>query len=304
MNHQYTYESALAASQKIMWRIEDVVGGDKRLDFSKPFMPESLARVERLSFLDAGERRVLNQICANTYLCTFGIVEEFILPFVVDHTRPQLNGDDYQVRAMLQFASEEAKHIHLFRRFRDEFDAGFGSRCDMIGPASEIGQFVLSHDPLAVGLAILMIEWMTQRHYTDSVKDDTGLDPQFKSLLKHHWMEEAQHARLDTLVVEALAEGRTPEQIAKAVDEFLEIGGFLDNGFKQQTILNLEAFERATGRTLTEAERAEFVAVQHQAARYTYLGSGLVHEKFLGTLGRLAPEQRRRIELDVAPLFA
>jgi hypothetical protein len=304
MNHQYTYESALAASQKIMWRIEDVIGGDKRLDFSKPFMPESLARVERLSFLDAGERRVLNQIGANTYLCTFGIVEEFILPFVVDHTRPQLNGDDYQVRAMLQFASEEAKHIHLFRCFRDEFDAGFGSRCDMIGPASEIGQFVLSHDPLAVGLAILMIEWMTQRHYTDSVKDDTGLDPQFKSLLKHHWMEEAQHARLDTLVVEALAEGRTPEQIAKAVDEFLEIGGFLDNGFKQQTILNLEAFERATGRTLTEAERDEFVAVQHQAARYTYLGSGLVHEKFLGTLGRLAPEQRRRIEQDVAPLFA
>jgi hypothetical protein len=304
MNHQYTYESALAASQKIMWRIEDVIGGDKRLDFSKPFMPESLARVERLSFLDAGERRVLNQICANTYLCTFGVVEEFILPFVVDHTRPQLNGDDYQVRAMLQFASEEAKHIHLFRCFRDEFDAGFGSRCDMIGPASEIGQFVLSHDPLAVGLAILMIEWMTQRHYTDSVKDDTGLDPQFKSLLKHHWMEEAQHARLDTLVVEALAEGRTPEQIAKAVDEFLEIGGFLDNGFKQQTILNLEAFERATGRTLTEAERDEFVAVQHQAARYTYLGSGLVHEKFLGTLGRLAPEQRRRIEQDVAPLFA
>ena len=304
MNHQYTYESALAASQKIMWRIEDVIGGDKRLDFSKPFMPESLARVERLSFLDAGERRVLNQIRANEYLSMFGIVEEFILPFLVDHTRPYLNGDDYRVRALLQFAGEEAKHIHLFRCFRDEFDAGFTSRCDVIGPASEIGQTVLAHDPLAVALVILMIEWMTQRHYTDSVKDDTGLDPQFKSLLKHHWMEEAQHARLDTLMVEALAEGRTPEQIAAAMDEFLEIGAFVDAGLGQQAKFNLEAFERATGRTLTEAQRAEFVAVQHQAARYTYLGSGMVHEKFLGTLGRLAPEQRRRIELDVAPLFA
>ena len=304
MNHQYTYESALAASQKIMWRIEDVIGGEKRLDFSKPFMPESLARVERLSFLDAGERRVLNQIRANEYLSMFGIVEEFILPFLVDHTRPYLNGDDYRVRALLQFAGEEAKHIHLFRCFRDEFDAGFTSRCDVIGPASEIGQTVLAHDPLAVALVILMIEWMTQRHYTDSVKDDTGLDPQFKSLLKHHWMEEAQHARLDTLMVEALAEGRTPEQIAAAMDEFLEIGAFVDAGLGQQAKFNLEAFERATGRTLTEAQRAEFVAVQHQAARYTYLGSGMVHEKFLGTLGRLAPEQRRRIELDVAPLFA
>ena len=60
---------------------------------------------------------------------------------------------------------------------------------------------------------ILHIEWMTQRHYMDSVKDDQSLDPQFKSLLKHHWMEEAQHAKLDTLMVEALAEGRSAREI-------------------------------------------------------------------------------------------
>ena len=39
---------------------------------------------------------------------------------------------------------------------------------------------------------------MTQLHYLDSVKDDGDLDPLFKSLLRHHWMEEAQHAKLDT----------------------------------------------------------------------------------------------------------
>jgi hypothetical protein len=39
---------------------------------------------------------------------------------------------------------------------------------------------------------------MTQRHYTESIKDARELDPQFKSMLHHHWMEEMQHAQLDT----------------------------------------------------------------------------------------------------------
>ena len=36
---------------------------------------------------------------------------------------------------------------------------------------------VLRHDPLSVALVILHIEWMTQLHYVDSVKDDGDLDP-------------------------------------------------------------------------------------------------------------------------------
>ena len=79
----------------------------------------------------------------------------------------------------------------------------------MIGPSEAIGAEVLRHDPLAVALVILMIEWMTQQHYLGSIRDDGDLDPLFKSLMKHHWMEEAQHAKLDTLIVEALAEGRS-----------------------------------------------------------------------------------------------
>src|SRR4029077_17990886 len=124
MNHGYTYQSTLAASQATPWRVEDIIGGDKRLDFSKPFMPEALAWMDQLTFLTPDEKRILNQIRGNTYLGIFGLVEEFILPFVVDHTRPQLQGDDYRVRALLQFAGEEAKHIQLFKRFRQEFKDG------------------------------------------------------------------------------------------------------------------------------------------------------------------------------------
>jgi hypothetical protein len=301
-NPGYSYQATLAASLKVNWRIEDIIGGDKRLDFSKPFMPEALARVEPLDFLSADEKRTLNQIRGNAYLCIFGVVEEFILPFLMDHARPLLRGDDYRVRALLQFAGEEAKHIHLFKRFREEFDKGFSTNCAVIGPPEAIGKAVLAHDPMAVALAILQIEWMTQQHYLDGVKDDQKLDPQFKSLLKHHWMEEAQHAKLDVLMVEALAEGRSPRAIEKAVDEYLEIGAFIDNGLKAQLQFDLEAFERATGRTLTVSERKKFVEVQTQANRWTYLGSGMTHPKFLATLQSLSPEIRERIE-QIAPTF-
>jgi hypothetical protein len=296
MNHGYTYQSALAASEGIKWRIEDIIGDDKRLDFMKPFMPESLARVEQLPFLTADEKKVLNQIRGNTYLCIFGLVEEFILPFVMDHTRPQLQEDDYRVRALLQFAGEEAKHIQLFKRFREEFEQGFGTRCAVIGPPEEIARAILAHDPLAVSLVILQIEWMSQSHYIDSIKDNQALDPQFKSLLKHHWMEEAQHAKLDTLMVEALAEGRQPEEIERAVGEYLEIGGFLDAGLAQQVEFDMESFIAATGRELSAGEKEEFRKVQMQANRWTYIGSGMTHERVLATLESLSPDARKRVE--------
>src|ERR1044072_6092107 len=284
MLDRYTYQSALAASEVIHWRIEDIIGGEKRLDFTKPFMPESLARVEELAFLDREEKLILNQIRGNAYLCIFGLVEEFILPFVLDHARPQLSGDDYRVRALLQCAGEESKHIQLFKHFRQEFEDGFGTHCEVIGPPAAIASAILAHDPLGVAITTLHIEWMVQRHYTDSVKDDHQLDAQFKSLLKHHWIEEVQHAKIDTLMVESLAEGRNEEKIMKGVDEYLAIGGFIDGGLKQQVEFDLESFERAAGRELKENQREEFRRRQLQANRWTYLGPGVMHGKGPATL--------------------
>ena len=302
MNHGYTYQSTLAASDVIHWRIEDIIGGEKRLDFSKRFMPESLARVEPLSFLNSEEKTTLNQIRGNAYLCIFGLVEEFILPFVLDHARPQLQPDDFRTRALIQFAGEEAKHIQLFKRFRTEFENGFGTSCAVIGPPEAIAKAILAHDPLGVALTTLHIEWMVQRHYVESIRDDNELDPQFKSLLKHHWIEEVQHAKLDTLIVESLSAGRTEEQIMQAVEEYLKIGGLIDGGLQQQVEFDLEAFSRATGRELSRAEQDEFRGVQLQANRWTYLGTGLTHDKVRETLQGLTPRALERIDA-VAPLF-
>ena len=302
MQHNYSYQSALAASERINWKLEDLIGGDKKLDFSKPFMPESLAQVKQLSFLTPEEQLTLNQIRGHEYLAMFGLVEEFILPYVVDHARPQLSGDDYRVRALLKFAGEEAKHIHLFKRFRQEFENDFGSKCDFIGPAEDISRFVLSHSPLGVGLAILHIEWMTLRHYIEGVQDNQGLDPQFKSLLKNHWLEESQHTKLDTLMVEEIVGKATSQEIDQAFKDYGEIGAFLDQGIQQQTEFDVESFVQATGRKLSKSEREEIKQAVLKGMRWTYLGTGMTHPNFLETVESIKPEARQQIE-QMAPMF-
>jgi hypothetical protein len=301
MYHNFNYEGTLVSSLRAQWVLDEVLRKDQDLDFSRLFMPESLARTAAVESLNPFEQRVLNQISAHQYLSIFGIVEEFILPFLLDHSRGELREDDWRIRALLNFAGEEAKHIHLFKRFHEAFVRGFPVECQVIGPSEAIGAEVLSHDPLAVALVILMIEWMTQQHYLGSIKDDGDLDPLFKSLMKHHWMEESQHAKLDTLIVDALAEGRTEAQIDKAIDEFFEIGAFLDDGLKAQAAFNLDALEKLIGRKLDDREAIE--AQQHQAARWTYIGSGMVHERFKATLESLSPRAAQRIA-EAAPAFA
>jgi hypothetical protein len=302
MQHNYSYQSALSASERVNWKIEDIIGGDKKLDFSKPFMPESLAQVTQFSFLTLEEQKTLNQIRGHEYLSIFGLVEEFILPYVVDHVRPQLSGDDYRVRALLKFAGEEAKHIHLFKCFRQEFEAGFGSKCDFIGPAEDVSRFVLSHSPLGVGIAVLHIEWSTLRHYIEGVQDNQDLDPQFKSLLKHHWAEESQHTKLDTLMVESIVANATQKEIDQALQEYAEIGGFLDNGIKQQAEFDVESFVQATGRNLSRSEREQVTNAVLKGMRWTYLGTGMTHPNFLATVEKISPEGRKQIEA-MAPAF-
>ncbi len=298
----HTYQSLLEVSQRVNWRVDDIIGGDKALDFSRPFLPETFARVTQLPFLTPREQLALNHIRAHGYLAMFELVEESILPFVTEQVEKDDGRDPHRGPALKQFALEEAKHIELFKRFKREFADGFGIECGFIGPPEAIRAELLSHGKLAMGIAILGIEWMSQGHYVESVRDDGDLDPQFKSLLKHHWVEEAQHARLDALMVQSMAKKRTPEEIESAIDEYFAIGGFLDGGLKTQAELDLDSFTRVTGRTLDAEQRAQFLEVQHQALRWTFLGTAMRNKNFLENIGAISANARKRIE-EVAPVF-
>ena len=163
---------------------------------------------------------------------------------------------------------------------------------------------MLAHDPLAVALLILHIEWMTQRTTSTACKDDQDLDPQFKSLLKHHWMEEAQHAKLDTLMVEALAAGRCDRRRSRRRSTSTSRSAASSTaGSRSRSSSTSTAFTRATGRRLDD-DGAGAVRRRRsvQANRWTYLGSGMTHPNFLETVEMLDPALRRRLE-EIAPTF-
>jgi hypothetical protein len=289
------YQDLLERSLSVNWRIDDLVGEGKGLDFERPFLPETFVRAGPLAFLSAHEKLKLNHVRSRGYLAMFELVETFVVPFVSDQAAERGGDDPCRGKALRQFVREENKHRELFRRVLAEFDDGFGVECGLIGPADAITAAVLAHGALAVTLFVLGLEWMSQDHYLGAVEDDAALDPWFKSLLKHHWMEEAQHAELDALMLAGMAASAEPGAIETAIDEYFEIGAFFDAGLKSQAELDLAAFERAARRSLAEAERAEFVAQQHQALRWTFLGSAMRNENFLAVLGRLPVDPRPRI---------
>ena len=147
--------------------------------------------------------------------------------------------------------------------------------------------------PLA--LVTLMLEWMTQRHYLDSVKTDEALDPHFAGLLRHHWMEEAQHAKLDTLIVDKIASALEPVKIEAGIDDYMDIGKMLDGGLQTQVELDLESLEKAAGRRLSVVEKADIRQAQIKAYRWTFLVSGMTHPRFDRSLRELTVSGHARV---------
>ena len=287
MDVAYTYGETLAASARVAWRLEDVLAPSDRLDFSAPFLPESLAHTADLSELDDANRLTLNQLRGYSYLSLFGLVEEFILPFVLDHARSRIDAEGAEVRALLQFAGEEAKHIELFKRFAAAFREDFGSECGIIGPSRDIADAVLEHSQLGVALIVLHIEWMTQRHYVESVKS-ARLEPLFARLLHHHWLEEAQHAKLDTLIAHKIAEPLGTAEIQQGIADYERIVRLLGSGLARQAELDLDSLARRTGRELAPHHGRRVLAAQQRSYQLTFIDAGRAHPSFRRTVDQLS----------------
>ena len=76
----------------------------------------------------------------------------------------------------------------------------------------------------------------------------------------------------------------------------------LDDGLKQQTAFDLDCLQRATSCQLSKEEATQFLSVQHQAMRWTFLGSGMTHTNFLASVEALKPGARADIE-QMSPAF-
>lgn len=303
LSHNYTYEDCLNISKRVSW-LEDDVLADKNFDFSKRFLPNKLTGVDGIGCLNEQEKLQLNQIMGNGYCHLFAFVEEFIIPTVTEEAMKDVYGDEIRARSLLRFAEEELKHQELFRRSVELFGEGFGVECGLIPGREEVARVVRGKSKLAVMVLTAIIEWFTQRHYIEHVQEDSDLDGLFRDLLRFHWMEEAQHAKLDTLLIGEVAVQLTLEEREKAIDEVLELGGAIDGLLAQQIGLNIEALETVTGRTFTEAEKEEITTETQRAWRWTFLVSGLQHPNIVKAIGELTTEGSAKIEGAAAALSA
>jgi hypothetical protein len=293
MDLNFDYASCIKNSEKVAWRLEDVLPADSRLDYERPFLPAVFSGDSRVPSLGAAERLKLNQISGWAYLNLFAFVEEYIIATAVKQAAAEVHGDHTALRALLRFGEEEVKHQEMFHRCIALLQRSFGSECEMLGNAAAVAGVILSKDPIAVVLVTLHLELMTQAHYTESVRDDAGLDPLFCSMLKHHWLEEAQHARIDALELAKLSAGATPERIAQAFADYVELIGAFDGLLAAQAKMDIGNLTRACGRELQDPAAVE--AAQHAAYRNTFLVSGMLNRQFVDYATKLSPEGARKI---------
>ena len=278
---QFSYAQCVANSERVSWRLDDVMPLEAEVDLSRPLLPAALAAQGDLSWLAERERLVLNHLAGNAYLNLFQFVEEFILCTVVEHAQGELFGDHENIRALVRFADEEIKHQQLFKRFRVAFDRAFGRPHEVLENAAEVAEIVLSKSPIGVMLVILHIELMTQDHYTQSVKGNGDIDPFFALLLEKHWLEESQHARIDALELDKLASQASPEQIEQGFRDYLDLLAAFDGLLAAQAKMDLETFTEATGRALSDDESEKLLAAQHAGYRRTFLVAGLRSPQFV-----------------------
>lgn len=286
LNHAYSLADCLDNSLKSAWTVEDCFKG-RDFDFNKRFLPDRIAGVDGITCLNSEEKLKLNQIRGNSYCHIFAFVEEYIIPMVMDHARRDVFGDETRLRYLLRFAEDETKHQDMLRQAMQQFEVGFGVSCGTIAGREEVAKVVLGKSPLAVLLLTSLIEWFTQLHYVEHVRDSDNLDPLFHDILRYHWIDEAQHAKADSVLISEIAGDLTETEREEAVDQLLDLGMAVDGLLAQQVDLDIASLEAVTGRTFSDTERSEISAPQRRSYRWTFLVSGLEHPKFVDIVDQL-----------------
>lgn len=207
----------------------------------------------------------------------FGYVEVFIEAMVLEHAQASLFGDRAQMRALTRFADEEVKHQQLFQRYCETFDRDFATPCKVLNNAFDVAQIILSKSPLCVLLTTLHIEQMTQQHYVEAVRDEKTIDPLNAEILRRHWLEESQHAKIDALLLVDLAKSASAETLVTAHAEYLEVLGAFDGLLAAQAGFDAESLAAATKSTFSAEQMSAIVASQHRGYRKTFLHYGLTN---------------------------
>jgi hypothetical protein len=276
------YSSIVATSEKVAWTVAEVFDG-RRFDAARPIVPDSWLGAEALALVDDRQRLVLNHCRAFSYVHILGNFEEFAAPHLLDVASQDWHAARPNVRALLRFGDEEAKHQELFLRAERVLEESCGhlfARYFDTGKTrvAALARAVMQHSALARFLIVLALEWGTQRHYVESIRERA--DALYADLLKAHWVEEAQHTKVDVLEIARLAATMSSEAVAAVFDEVIALGGVVEPAFVGQAANEVETVERVTGRTFSEAEREALSRALHHSLRGTMADIGLTHPSF------------------------
>jgi hypothetical protein len=165
-----------------------------------------------------------------------------------------------------------------------------------------VAGLIMGKNPIAVLLTTLHIELMTQQHYVECVKDKSGLDPFFANLLRLHWLEEAQHAKIDALELNKLLDGADAQFVKQGFDDYLDIVTAFDGLLAGQARFDVASLAEATGRVFSASEASAVEAVAHGAYRKTFLTFGMRNPTFVSLTRQISPEAQGRIQLRATEL--
>jgi hypothetical protein len=299
----YSYAECLQNSYRVNWKIDDVIGG-RAFDASRRWLPSQLSGAGAVTCLGAADKIKLTHVEMGAYAHLFGYVEEFIAPKVLALARDFELADREAFDALANFASEEVKHMTLFREVRQLVDGALGFPLVLLPGAQDVARAVLGKQTGAVLLLTAAIEWVSQLHYLTCFKDDGALDPFTKHIFKSHWLEESQHARMDHLeTLRAFAHMSDGEKDA-AVDDLIELVGAVDGLLQQQAGLDMQNLETYLGRRLSSNDREEIHASVLAAKRYAFIESGVTHPNFQGLFAAVTGrEQQEKVERALATVL-
>ncbi|CAI09975.1 hypothetical protein ebA6730 [Aromatoleum aromaticum EbN1] len=298
------YAKCIEASKRVRWDIDrDVIRG-RKFDLSKKFLPDGLSKIERLSFLDADERRLVSQIQGRTYANLFRLVERYIGAKMLEISREHSLGDQTALEALVRFTDEELKHQELFRRIEAMIAEDMSPGYTFLPRPNDVATAVLSKSTWAVLGLTCHIELFTQAHYRQSIEPDIALSELWKDVFLFHWKEESQHAILDELEWRRENAKLTPEERDSAVADLIDLVTAVDGLLQVQAKADAEYFLRVCDRTFDDAQVEQLHETMLQAYRWQYIVSGVADKRFQKILGGLITEpQFDRIGMALAPIM-
>jgi hypothetical protein len=292
----YTYGGCLDQAYQVNWKVKDVLGA-LSFDLDRPWLPASLSGGPGLQCLTLDEKRRLTHVEMGSYAHLFGFLEAFIAPLMLDLARDTHGDNGLAFEALTNFAAEEVKHIQLFREIRRQVDQKLGFALNLIGDEAKVARMILRKSKGAVLLLVSAIEWLTQEHYLSAMRCADELDPLTKEIFRCHWMEEAQHARLDHLEILRFFKDATAAERRQAVEDLIWLLATVGRLLQVQVNHDLANISTYLDCHLSEAEWEEVRRGLLAAKRHCFIKSGVRHPNFQELLLLVTtPDQRARID--------